>query len=80
MTIGEKVVGTAYSGQVYDVICMGSGNMSNFTLEVQGQNGAWTILEPIVIHGYNYYVVDTWKTSDIDRYDRTEVYLYWCAA
>ncbi len=39
MIVNEKVVGTACSGQVWDIVCLGNGNVSALTMETQNANG-----------------------------------------
>ena len=65
MIVNEKVVGTACSGQVWDIVCLGNGNVSGLTMEMQNANGTWSVVTPIVIHGCSYCVIDSWNTSDV---------------
>jgi hypothetical protein len=65
LTVTETVVGQAYSGTVWDVVSLGPGDMSNFTLAVEDSQGAWNMVTPIVVNGYNYCVIGSWNTTDV---------------
>ena len=64
MTVVEKAVGSGYSGEVWDVLSLGYGDASNFTLFMQASNGTWEKVTPVSVFGYEYYVLGPWNTSE----------------
>lgn len=64
LTVNETVVGTAYSGEVWDVVCLGnSTDAANLTIQ-QKTDGAWTTVDKTIVNNYTYCVLGHWNTSD----------------
>lgn len=64
LMVNETVVGTAYSGEVWDVVCLGnSTDAANLTIQ-QKIDWAWATVDKTVVNNYAYCVLGHWNTSD----------------